>query len=196
MNQNPIFHYGGHMFQGIRLFTHNEDFKTINQHMFSAVSLDKAWDWSAFYLEAEKVSDEEFDIFLMDGKYEVVPASMSLFIWGELSEKKYHMPQEFINQTNSIAEQQQQLRNVSLQLIKKLMKVYNMSDFVLCTLDEKLVYAVFKLDCTRTEAVRSIFLKDGKLMFETYNGLLEEDKCIGGLDEVLQRIKDKLFPEN
>lgn len=196
MNNNPIFHYGGHTFQGIRLFTHNEDFKTINQHMFSAVSLDKAWDWSDFYLDAEKVSEKKFDIFLMDGKYEVVPASMNLFIWGELSDKRYHIPQKFINQTKNIAEQQQQLRNVSLQLIKDLMTVFNMSDIVISGVDEKLVHAVFMRDCTRTEAVISIFQKDGKLMFETYNGLLVEDQCIGGLDEVLQRIKNKLFPEN
>ena len=193
MNNNPIFHYGGHTFQGIREFTHNEDFYTISKNMYSVVSLDKAWDWSEFYLAAEQVSDEDYDIMLMDGKYEVIPAHNNLFVWGELSDKKYRMAQEFINETKFITDKQGQLRNLSLQLIKKIMKEYNMSDIVISTIDEKLVHAVFMLDCARTEAVRSIFLKDDRLVFETYNGLLGEDQVIGGLEIIMQRIKTRLL---
>ena len=103
------------------------------------------------------------------------------------------MAQEFINETKFITDKQGQLRNLSLQLIKKIMKEYNMSDIVISTIDEKLVHAVFMLDCARTEAVRSIFLKDDRLVFETYNGLLGEDQVIGGLEIIMQRIKTRLL---
>lgn len=193
MNNNPVFHYGGHSFQGVRLFNQNEDFHAITKNLYSPVSLDNVWNWTDFFIVAEEVSSENFDVFLMDNRYEVLPAHNNIFIWGEAADNSYKTAQHFISQTEILSSQISLIRKESIQLIKKLMKDFNLSDIYISTIEESLVHVSFKSEGVTTEIVRRVFLNDEKLTFETYNGLFDERQVGDGLGEVLERIKKRLF---
>lgn len=193
MNNNPVFHYAGHSFQGVRLFNQNEDFHAITKNLYSPVSLDNVWNWTDFFIVAEEVSSENFDVFLMDSRYEVLPAHNNLFIWGEAADNSYKAAQHFISQTEILSSQISLIRKESIQLIKKLMKDFNLSDIYISTIEESLVHVSFKSEGVTTEIVRRVFLNDEKLTFETYNGLFDERQVGDGLGEALERIKKRLF---
>ena len=82
------FNYAGHTFEGVRLFTENEDFHTIVRDLYSIVNISN-WNWNEFYSEAEKDDENDFDVFMMDGKWLVVPCHNNLFIFGQESDKNY-----------------------------------------------------------------------------------------------------------
>ena len=82
------FNYAGHTFEGVRLFTENEDFHTIVRELYYIVNISN-WNWSEFYSEAEKDDENDFDVFMMDDKWLVVPCHNNLFIFGQESDKNY-----------------------------------------------------------------------------------------------------------
>ena len=90
MNKNnPSFKYKGHTFEGVRLFSENENFAAITRQMrcpvFPGTALHQ-WSYSEFYDEAQGVGGAYFDIFLMDGLFQVIPAHNGLWIWGQESD--------------------------------------------------------------------------------------------------------------
>jgi len=85
------FTYGGHTFCGVRTFTENEDFRTISKELWSVVGLKEVlWSHDEFYRLAEECDGTDYDIFLMDGRFQVVPCQNDLFIWGRQTDEDYN----------------------------------------------------------------------------------------------------------
>lgn len=85
------FTYGGHTFCGVRTFTENEDFRAVSKELWSVVRMnDIRWSHDEFYRLAEECDKADYDIFLMDGRFQVVPCQNDLFIWGRQTDEDYN----------------------------------------------------------------------------------------------------------
>ena len=143
-NNNPEFQYGGHTFKGVREFTENEDFHTISKNLCQEVKMldGCAWEHDSFYQKAESVTDENFDVFLMDSKYEVIPCQYALHIWGYDMDNKYM--NELLLQENRkiIVHEADELEQKAIAYLKQWIELkgiitFNEEDGVLCFYDIK-----------------------------------------------------------
>lgn len=193
MNKNNAFNFAGHSFKGVRQFTENEDFYEISKQQFSQVTnLSRHWSWQDFYAMSENNSNENYDIFLMDDKYEVLPTHNGLYIWGEQNDANYKKEQMFVNEFKDLAGAINDIKVRYIALLKRIFKAYNLSDYKVSTLD-KLVYATFRNDGIRSEVVRSIWFEGDILKFETYNGVYYGSQLVGGLEDIVNKMKGQLF---
>ena len=143
-NKNPEFYYGGHTFKGVRQFTENEDFHAISKNLCQPVKMRGGWSWNHdyFYRQAETVSGEDFDVFLMDGKYEVVPCQYALHIWGYDMDAKYLEDIKFQENKVKIEKAVEEMEHQAIAYLKHWIEcrgeiTFNEEDCVICFFDVK-----------------------------------------------------------
>lgn len=160
------FNYAGHTFKGVRQFSEGEDFFSISRRMFSLVNdLSCKWSWKEFFGIAEQVSSEDFDIFLMDGKFCVLPAHNGLFIYGkdeDIAYKKYLEAEKHFKSLNEAHD------TYAVMLLKGI-RQYTGNHGPVETLDGDFVPFVMSCkDGIVTEEVKRVLLtEDGKLCIVT-----------------------------
>ena len=184
-NNNPKFNYAGHTFQGVRLFTDEENLREISRQQQSKVNLDVVeWDWKAFYKAAYQNTDVKYDIFLMDGKYEVLPAHNGLFIWGVESDEWYIKEQDYTTKFRKLEKDLEQIRLQYIYVIKQKMIDYDVTSIPISD-DGRLIRATFIKHGLCSEIIRSIALMDGRLQFDTDNGIFTEEQLACGIEELI-----------
>lgn len=122
------FNYCGHSFIGIRQFAENETFRVISSNEGVPV-LDKkipygalVWSHEDFYKAAQTVGQQELDLFLMDGKYTVIPTEKSLNIYGEEDNARYRKYLDSVVKAGKIEKQQKTLLEEAVMQLKSVIK--------------------------------------------------------------------------
>ena len=160
------FIYAGHTFQGQRQFTDDEDFHEITKHLYSQVNdLSCKWNWKQFYGIAEKTSEDDFDIFMMDDKFPVVPAHNGLFIYGEETEHAYTRFLQDKKYFKGLNEAYQTYTNMLLEGIKRYIKNHGAIE----TLDGEFVPSVESYkEGIVTEEIKRIYInEEGEFCIDT-----------------------------
>ena len=191
MNQPVDFNYGGHSFRGVRTFTENEDFRTITREMAHPVTFDSVvWNLDDFYLMAEKDNAEDYDIFLMDGRYEVLPAHNGLFLWGALTAQRYNRAEAVLHSLDALIRDAGVLRRRFLDVVRHLFGTFHLSDCLVSRINNP-VYATFCDDYGEMAVftVVRVYMRGGTLMFETDEGIFGEDNLIGGFEQIASAIR-------
>lgn len=123
MDKYNQFTFSGHTFSGVRVFTKNEDFKTITHNQFQVVRITgpKKWDREQFYKQAKLADGQDFDIFLMDDKFPVLPCHNNLFVYGKKSSDLYDEYQKRQERISSLHIRYDRLKDEMLQYLKELL---------------------------------------------------------------------------
>ena len=98
MNEN--FEFAGHTFEPLKHSSSVGSFAEIFNNVYDKVIMTPAqsWDYKCFYQQAQT----DMDIFLMDGKFQVIAFEKGLYIFTEESQNKYCKYQHtfyFLNDT-------------------------------------------------------------------------------------------------
>lgn len=170
------FNYAGHIFEGVRQFTENEDFHTIIRNQFSVVNIDN-WSWEEFYKTAEQASADDFDIFVMDDKWLVLPCHNNLFIYGKESAGHY---QRYLQKQKMMAELNERYNTLASSMLMRI-KQYLAEKRLIQIPDGCYIPFVQEIDCYYvTNSIVSI----------SQSGLRKDDK---GADQLVVRTTENEF---
>ena len=164
--KNIFFTYLNHSFLGYSSYGKKANLREVLSNCHGSIlNRENGWNTTEFPSIADQNCFKPFDIFLMDGKYTVIPCNNYLAFWGEDSYNAYQKDKEWTKRAIALTQEYDTLRTKAVELLKEYLDNHGEQEFD--ESDGVAISAEYHDGWIVEEVVRLLQSSDGSLILET-----------------------------